>query len=400
MADQQGERRPARQGRRRRWVKGTLVVLFGATLAWLLAPTVLGSQEPPPLWTEADLPLAAVAPAENGWPEMTSPVRSPDPLPRELLDLLAADKAGRTRIERARAIRAHLAASLDAEPARETLAAFERALQKPRFADTCAVALEPPCVVFPLFNAHRTALLASIRKAEGGDWPSSITLLAKTLRADIDFVTTARSSPTAYLIAIASLRDASEVASDLFETYRAERARDPSLPPLGEGAVAALTSLDAALAGFDPSALNGRRGLIADYLYAHKAVDQATSIESWQFHATGDAAAPDPGGTVKGRLFHFFASLLLDRGATHSEINARYKALHDAVAASAPPPSYPLERDKPFWWLYNLTGKVLLDARQVDWSGPLGKMVEGSARIEALRPGLRKLSQDLSRMGT
>jgi len=398
MADPQEEERPARRGRGKRWMKGALVVLFAATLAWLLAPTVLGGPEPPPLWTEADLPIAAVAPAENGWPEMVSPVRSTNPFPREILDLLAADKEGRPRTERARALRAPLAAALDTEPARETLAAFERAIQKPRFADTCPAAVAEPCIVFPLFSAHRTALLASIRKAEGGDWPSSITLLAKTLRADIDFVTTARSSLVAYLIAIASLRDASEVASDLFETYRVERARDPSIPPLGEGAVAALTSLDAALAGFDPSALNGRRGIIADYLFTHKAVDQVTTLESWLLHDTGDAAAPGSGGTVKSRLFRFFASLLLDRGATQSELNARYKALHDAVAASAPPPSFPLERDKPFWWLYNLTGKALLDVRQVDWSEPLGKMSEGSARIEALRPGLRKLSQDLSRI--
>jgi hypothetical protein len=378
-------------------MKRALVVLFGATLAWLLAPTVLGGPEPPPLWTEADLPIAAVAPAENGWPEMVAPLRDTDPPPRELLDLLAADKEGRPRIERARALRAPLAEALDAEPTREVLAAFERAIQKPRFADTCPAALEQPCIIFPLFKAHRTALLASIRKAEGGDWTASITLLARILRADIDFVTTARSSLVAYLIAISSLRDASEVASDLFETYRAERARDPSIPPLGEGAVAALTSLDAALAGFDPSVLSGRRGIIADYLFVHKAVDQVTTLESWLLNPTSPAAAPGSGVTVKSRLFRFFASLLLDRGATQSEINARYKALHDAIAASSPPPSFPLERDKPFWWLYNLTGKALLDLRQVDLSEPFGRMSESSARIEALRPGLRKLTQDLSR---
>jgi hypothetical protein len=378
-------------------MKGALVVLFGATLAWLLAPTVLGGPEPPPLWTEADLPVAAVAPVENGWPEMISPLRDTDPPPRELLDLLAADKEGRPRIERARALRAPLAAALDSEPAREALAAFERAIQKPRFADTCPVPREPQCMVFPLFKAHRAALLASIRKAEAGDWPSSITLLARTLRADIDFAATARSSPTAYLIAVASLREASEVASDLFETYRAERARDQAIPPPGEVAVAALTSLDAALAGFDPSVLDGRRVIIADYLFAHEAVDHITTLESWQLRAIGDEAAPDFGMTVKSRLYGFFSSLLLDRGATQSEINARYRALHDAVAVSAPPPSFPLERDEPFWWLYNLTGKVLLDGRQIDWSEPLSRMSNGRERIEALRPGLRKLAQDLSR---
>ena len=119
MADPQEEERPARRGRGKRWMKGVLVVLFAATLAWLLAPTVLGGPEPPPLWTEADLPIAAVAPAENGWPEMVSPVRSTNPFPREILDLLAADKEGRPRTERARALRAPLAAALDTEPARD-----------------------------------------------------------------------------------------------------------------------------------------------------------------------------------------------------------------------------------------------------------------------------------------
>lgn len=398
MADRQEEKKPAKQGRWKRRMKGALVVLGAATLAWLLAPTVLGGPEPPPLWTEADLPMATVAPAENGWPEMVSPGLASNHFPKEILDLLGADKEARPRIERARALRAPLAAALDTEASRAVLAAFERAIQKPRFADTCPAALEQPCIVFPLYNAHRTALLASIRKAEGGDWPSSITLLAKTLRADIDFVTTARSSLVAYLIAVASLSSASEVASDLFETYRAERARDPSMPPLGEGAVAALTSLDAALAGFDPSLLDGRRGVIADYVYTHRELDQATAPEKWLLHETGDAGAPGSGRTVKSHVFGFFSSLLLDRGATQTELNARYKALHDAVAASASLPKFPLESEKPFWWLYNLTGKALLDARQVDLSRPFSTLSEGGARIEALRPGLRKLSQELSRI--
>jgi hypothetical protein len=394
----QGEKPPAKRARGKRWLKIALVALAALAalaVAWLLAPTVLGGPEPPPLWTEADLP-AAPDPPQNGWHEIVTPSRANVSVPPDLVALLRSDNPNETRplLERARAQETLLGDTLKNKPSQDALAAFERALAKPRFADACPVRIEQPCRVFPLLGVHRTALLESLRRALAKDWPGSVTLLAKTLRADIDFATTSRTL-VSHLIALANLRDASELAGNLFEAYRAERARDPSTPALGEGAVAALTSLDADLARLDPSTLDARRAVIADYLIARKAPDLLGTSDLYALRPVDPASGQaEP---REGLLSRIFTPLLFDRGATQAEINARFAALRDAIAASAPPPTFPVGRERPVWWLYNFTGKAMLDALVLDWSGPLRTVAESRARIEALRPGLRKLAQDLSR---
>lgn len=396
--EDQGEKPPSKRGQGKRWLKIALVALFAlgvAAVAWLLASTVLGSPEPPPLWTEADLP-AAPEPSQNGWHEIVTPSGASVSLPPELVALVRSDNPNESRplLERARAQEARLTEALNTTPARDALAAFERALTKPRFADACPVDLEQPCRVLPLLGAHRTALLESLRRALAKDWSSSITLLARTLRADIDFATTSRSL-ISHLIALANLGDASALAGSLFEAYRAERARDPSVPELGQDAAAALTSLDADLARLDPSTLDARRAVITDYLIARKAPDLLGTTDLLALRPAG--AASGQAEPSQGLLSRVFTPLLFDRGATQTEINARFAALRDAVAASAPPPKLPVGRERPFWWLYNFTGKAMLDVLALDWSGPLRDVSAYRARIEALRPGLRKLAQDLSR---
>jgi hypothetical protein len=391
----QGDKPPAKRGRGKRWLWIGLAALVVAVVAWLLAPTVLGGPEPPPLWTEADLP-AAPDPLQNGWSEVVAPSRANVSIPPEIVALLRSDNPNETRplLERARAQEVLLGETLNTKPSRDALAAFERALTKPRFADACPVKLEQPCRVFPLLGAHRTVLLESLRRAMAKDWPGSVTLLAKTLRADIDFATTSRAL-VSHLIALANLRDASELATNLFEAYRAERASDPGAPALGQDAVAALTSLDADLARLDPSSLDARRAVIADYLIARKAPDLLGTTDLYALRPVDPASGQaEP---REGLLSRVFTPLLFDRGATQTEINARFAALRDAVAASSPPPTFPIGRERPFWWIYNFTGKAMLDAFALDWSGPLRTVSESRARIEALRPDLRKLAQALSR---
>lgn len=388
------ERPSAKRGPWKRRLKITVGLLFGATLAWLMAPTVFGAPEPPPLFTEADLPAAPAA-ADNGWSEPALHARAGIDIPSELQALLRPGGEGPSRVERARTLRATIAETLDREPVRERVAAFERAIDKPRFADACPVPLQEPCLVFPLLRAHQAALLDALRKADGASFPDAVTLLAKTLRADLDFATTSRTF-IANMIGLTNLRDASEVAADVFEAYRAERARDPSIPALDPRAVAALSLLDGELARLDPKALDARRGIVAEYLLARKATDYVADPNSWQLRAEATQEGEGQGPTMKDRLFGFLAPLLLDKGATQATINARHTALRDAVATSAPLPTFPAERDKPLWWLYNVTGEVLLDSMRVDLSGPLRTAAESRARIEALRPVLRKLAQDLS----
>ena len=112
------------------------------------------------LCAEADLP-AAPDPLQNGWSEVVAPSRANVSIPPEIVALLRSDNPNETRplLERARAQEVLLGETLNTKPSRDALAAFERALTKPRFADACPVKLEQPCRVFPLLGAHRTVLL-------------------------------------------------------------------------------------------------------------------------------------------------------------------------------------------------------------------------------------------------
>jgi hypothetical protein len=356
-------------GRRRRLRRGALAAVLALPTVvglWAFVLWATARPLPAPLWTDADLP--APPPREqNGWvalsPSVVGAVPHGDGATAKVLALRAEDPA--PRLARVAAQRPAIDGLLDTPAAREKLAAFEHAVELPRFADACAPAVEADCHLLARYNVERLAMLEALRHGADGRWGQGLTLAARTARADLDLAASTRSL-VSHLLALSLLPQSLDVTVALLGAHKQANAA-----PLDGAAIDALRSLSRSLAAFDPEQLSARRGVIAEYLMMRRVLVTGEGIDETFGRAP--------------------ASILLDRGATQLELDRVASAAMAAALGKAPPPR-PDETLPALWWLHNPMGKQLLFEARLDWAGVLAKVAAKRAVIDGLR---REASQEL-----
>ncbi len=267
----------------------------------------IGEAGPAP-WTPSDLPQLPSA-AENGWALLPISLHDCRDLELDPEDLWG---------------------SLD-RLAPDELEAFERTCQahadpvlsRPRFVEGCAPG--EPCNPIPTLELFRASQATVVWLAREQRWVEAADRWSRDLDRLKDLGTHARSI-VMHLTVAALLEDHVAVAEAL-------RAR---VPPNAQDAFN--THMRISLSRSDLAAWNLSRGIVADYLFLRTELERVSG--EW----------------------------VLDRAQTIDLLTAKVEA-HVAYAegrGSRPVPR--LYRSSTGWWLYNATGKRILDGSTVDFA--------------------------------
>jgi hypothetical protein len=290
-------------------------------------------------WTTSDLPPVPSA-EENGWALL--PIRLND---CRNLELDPED----------------LWASIERLPPAD-LQSFERmcatpvqaALSRPRFVEGCGPG--EPCNPLPALRVFRASQATVVWLARAGRWTDAADRWSRDLDRLTDLGSHARSI-VMHLTVVALLEDHLTVA----ETLNAR------VPPDAQDAFKRHMRLS--LTRRDLAAWNLSMGIVADYLYLRTEVEQVSS--EW----------------------------VLDRAQTIELLTAKVEA-HVAYAQGHG--RRPVERrygSSTGWWLYNATGKRILDVGTADFAEHSdafrAKCDAVAVRLERLAEHLRPASSDV-----
>jgi hypothetical protein len=302
------EERKAQRRRKRLIVVATI----------LLVPTVLiyvvnhiDTDVPPPLWTEADLPIPAEA--ENGW----TSIKHYDSMTISGIDLEPIDKllaAARDGTPLADLGRLFQPARVVAAKIREHTAICSQAFERKRLVIPCISLDTHACTTEPVDICSQLASFAALDDTARGS-PSGAALMANVIRRLTD---AAANSPHAWMQArlLLSLRRAIHHGAVIIKWRRADA--EP---------------VRASLRAITDETLPVKHLVVASYLIKHMALRQALErTDTW----------------------------LLDEGDIVNGLNAAFEAAARG-GSLAPPPDHTTGL---FWWFDNPVGKRMLDAVQ------------------------------------
>lgn len=325
------------------------VALLGG--GWALSQVVLAAPEPEPVYRPSDLPPAPPA-ASNGWQAFRAAGGPGVNVPPALaLVPSGGDASGEwAHVQREAA---PLRAFVGSAPVQASLRAYEDALDRPHFADACAVRLAESCPVLPVFRAHRLEELSLLVRSLDDRQDEAAQGLARLITADASWLGSARSL-ISFEVAVAGARRALSVATMLA----------PRFTPDGKAAVAA------AIERLRSTRADLERPLAVEYLLNLEAIDLVA----------GDAGAlVSMGPHSPGVIDRVSGALFVDRGQTRQLLADRTRAWQAWLAQppTTPTPSDRLFSDRPLSWLHNPVGKRTLDMLQLSAS------IWPKARLEA-----------------
>jgi hypothetical protein len=350
--------------------RGALVAA-GSFGAWAFANAVSHHAVPPAPWSSADLPPLPPA-DQNGWALLQEGERPP--MPRELASLLVGTSGGLWA--RALEARPALERFLDEAPSRRALARYEAALARPRFADG-RTPEQPDGHHVRVYEIHRFGTAEALARAFRHEFEAAFALSNAMLRADLDYVATAK-SPLALLVASAQLRDSLALAEALLDALAAQPSADrEGLLAVKRGYLAhpGTNELAALLGRISPEQLDARYPIMAENLALRSVFTESAE------KAQGVPLELMP-----------LSSLFFDQGATIEALDTFHRELMAQV--TAPPGSVPPLADRPRaqdelgWWLLNPAGDLTLDMTTAAWHSFLAKFDEHRARSLATRDAL------------
>ncbi len=356
--------------------RGALVAAcsFGA---WAFANAVSHHAVPPAPWSSADLPPAPPA-DQNGWALLQEGERSP--MPRELASLLTGTSGGLWA--RALEARPALERFLDEGPSRRALARYEAALARPRFADG-RTPERPEGHHLRVYEMHRFGAAEALARGFRHEFEPAFALSNAMLRADLDYVATARST-LALLVASAQLRDSMALAEALLDALAAQPAEDregPLAAKRGYLARPGTNELAALLGRISPEHFDARFAIMGENLSLRGVLTEAAE------KGRGLPLEPMP-----------LSSLFFDLGATLEALDTSHRELMahvTAPAGSAPPlAERPRAQNHVGWWLLNPAGDMTLDTMTIDWHSVLAKFDDHRARTLAARTALLERLND------
>lgn len=356
----------------------TLRWLFFATLALLACAflwVVTRASRPPDrvawLWTESDLPVAP-RPEDNGFASLIAQETRLGKLdiPASLSGFNSPMTGGSeaSKWYGLEQIRNQANDYLGAKKTLVWLPGFEESLEFPRFADGCGLRVEDTCPVYLVVRMHRTIELRAAMLGLAGDWGGALEWNRKLVRADVDFVSTARML-AAHMVGMITSRRAVELAALLVDRLKAEG----QCPSSHES----LSALQTSLSGWKRQDLHMQRAVRAEYISEHALLETAES---------------GPAAGWRGKLFY-------DRADTLRRFNELFKGW-DAFAASpataSPPPAPKMAKWTDF--LSNAVGKNVLEMLAIDLENGIRKfdkdreslLLRRDEVIEAIRVCLAK----------
>jgi hypothetical protein len=316
----------------RRVVGCSAATLLAAPLGWVAAHHV--GPAPEPLFVDSDLPDLPPT-ADNGCARIRPNVPAVD-VPFEIFELVhapmendAADppswEAVLTEAERIESLVSDPATERDRAHAVDVFSA-------PRFVDSSAPRIERVVPALSILGLHRWVEAQVLASAIEGDLAGALALSTTLARADFDFLMTARSL-VAWVVAVVDARRAVRLVELLVASGgvppervipNVDRARDRLLEVLG---------------GFERDAVAVDRAIVFEYLLGRHAIGAGTPTE-----------------------IGFFGALTFDRRDTLVRLADAYAELGAYARDPSPPkPALVPPREATGWWLYNPTGKLLID---------------------------------------
>lgn len=308
------------------WGLRAALVLLALALTYPIVHLVAKRPLPPPLATEADLgPVPP--PEENGFVDLQAymKMRTQTSVVPTDVRRIVANEAVPPPAE-VMAAMPSLEAFLATEPARSDARAMQTALAKPRWADPCPVRIDADCRVISLVaihDAYVAKLLVDAAKAPDGGVDAAMALVER----DLALLASGRSL-LFHAIAVRNLGSS-------FHALAFAASRAPA---------EARSALAAKLGALPLDAVSAERAAMTEHVLLRKVL-------------AGEWAADAPK--------HSWLRWSFDPGRTAEIADACQKPLLAALRAHTPlpPPCEPPEKGLGFW-LYNPTGKLILQGMQ------------------------------------
>lgn len=301
-----------------------LVFLFlGSFLVLTVLHQLSPKSAPPPLWTEADLP-ALPREEENGFSLILKEEKSF--LDTQKIDAVLKDITW----EKLLSSQGALSQELQSPALQEKLALFKRALSFPRFADSCPARFDASCPSMLVLRLHKLAEADLLLNAAQGNWGEATLTLQNLLRADLDFLSSSRRFIST-AIALSNTLQSLRIASMLVEA--------------SNGDSALKSSLATSIAPASVEKVSVTNSLITEYVSSYQVIEGFPNASSWIERLYFDKAQ-----TVE----------LLN---TYFQEARQFASSPKTQAAPVPPLS---GKQGVTHWLYNPTGKLLLETLLIE----------------------------------
>ncbi len=293
--------RSANVPRWRRAVRPIGSVLAGLVvlaLIWATAQVLLRRPNPALLFTEADLPKMPAA-HENGWEVLRIEMhatRDPQRPDKEIAEICDGKATFEDRWARAEARAQKLSDVAHDEQTKKWIAVADTAAERPKFADACSISFNPDCPSpLQLLALHQLQEAVVLFDAMGSRWEGAFARTAKMMRADIDYLPSARST-LSQAIARAQPHRTMKLVEVLLDGAAQEKKqnRGPETARLAQFA----RDIDALLKNVHEEDLSPQRAIVAEYLFSAFTIEHLTDSPQGR-PAKGTSIFYDPGHTLE-----------------------------------------------------------------------------------------------------